>query len=346
MVDTGSRDGSPELAESAGARVVQAEWVDDFSTARNTALDVAGGEWVLYIDADERLRPVTDWQAVRDALESEPCARTVCLHPRLGWTGYREYRLWRNETGIRFEGVIHETVVPSLAAAMGGDLGGIPPSGLVIDHVGYEGDLSAKHSRNLPMLLRGLEVDPDRVYLWHDLGCCLRGLGRTEEAERAWQEGIERVHRRTSVQRMRPEYAMPFIDLIASRAESGDPVDALVEEATALFPDNQALLFIRGARLAQQGCHGEAAEVFALLASVDPATIDGGVVSYPRDLFTVWAPAALATSLFRLGRFEESAGLYERLADTVSSPLEYRVKAQLARSRAVRHHNADQLLGG
>lgn len=53
VYDTGSTDGTPELAESLGARVVRGYWDDDFARARNAALDEVRATWVLQIDADE-----------------------------------------------------------------------------------------------------------------------------------------------------------------------------------------------------------------------------------------------------------------------------------------------------
>ena len=58
VVDTGSTDGSVEIARELGARVDLPPWRGDFSEARNVALEEARGEWILYLDADERLRPV------------------------------------------------------------------------------------------------------------------------------------------------------------------------------------------------------------------------------------------------------------------------------------------------
>jgi hypothetical protein len=56
VVDSGSRDGTRELAAGAGARVFENPW-PGFAAQRNFALDRAVGEWVLEIDADERVRP-------------------------------------------------------------------------------------------------------------------------------------------------------------------------------------------------------------------------------------------------------------------------------------------------
>lgn len=53
VVDTGSSDNTRELAIRCGARVVDLEWRDDFSAARNRAIQEATGDYILMLDADE-----------------------------------------------------------------------------------------------------------------------------------------------------------------------------------------------------------------------------------------------------------------------------------------------------
>ncbi len=55
IVDTGSSDGTPELAGRLGARVYNFKWIDDFSAARNKALEYVKTEWVLILDGDEMI---------------------------------------------------------------------------------------------------------------------------------------------------------------------------------------------------------------------------------------------------------------------------------------------------
>lgn len=52
VVDSGSTDGTRELAAAAGARVIEQPWLG-FGAQRNVALDHATGDWVLELDADE-----------------------------------------------------------------------------------------------------------------------------------------------------------------------------------------------------------------------------------------------------------------------------------------------------
>lgn len=55
VVDSGSTDKTKELAEKNGANVVFRAWDNDFSAQRNFALEYVNTDWVLYLDADERL---------------------------------------------------------------------------------------------------------------------------------------------------------------------------------------------------------------------------------------------------------------------------------------------------
>src|SRR5438094_10652547 len=56
VVDSGSTDGTVELAARHGARVVRKEWLG-FGAQKQFAVDAASNEWVLCVDADEWLSP-------------------------------------------------------------------------------------------------------------------------------------------------------------------------------------------------------------------------------------------------------------------------------------------------
>src|SRR5262249_19186604 len=55
VVDTGSTDRTVEIARSFGAKVSHFEWIDDFAAARNAALDRSSGDYVFWLDADDRI---------------------------------------------------------------------------------------------------------------------------------------------------------------------------------------------------------------------------------------------------------------------------------------------------
>jgi glycosyltransferase involved in cell wall biosynthesis len=55
VVDTGSVDRTKEIALTFGARVFDFVWVDSFAAARNEGLKHATGEWIFWMDADDRI---------------------------------------------------------------------------------------------------------------------------------------------------------------------------------------------------------------------------------------------------------------------------------------------------
>jgi glycosyltransferase involved in cell wall biosynthesis len=57
IVDTGSSDGTPQLARDLGAQVFDFSWQDDFAQARNAAVKALATDWVLVMDDDEELDP-------------------------------------------------------------------------------------------------------------------------------------------------------------------------------------------------------------------------------------------------------------------------------------------------
>src|SRR6478736_8097581 len=57
IVDTGSTDGTKEIARRFTPHVHDFPWCDDFSAARNESLKYATGDWIFWLDADDRLSP-------------------------------------------------------------------------------------------------------------------------------------------------------------------------------------------------------------------------------------------------------------------------------------------------
>jgi hypothetical protein len=123
VVDSGSSDGTPLLAERAGARVVHQPWLG-FARQRNVAIDHARGDWILEVDADERIgealraeieRFLTNPPAGVD-LAALPC-REHFLGRRLGpaakYPMYR-HRMFRRGTYRHDENrTVHEGLIPA-----------------------------------------------------------------------------------------------------------------------------------------------------------------------------------------------------------------------------------------
>ncbi len=326
VVDTGSLDRSPEIARDMGARLYEYPWTGDFAEARNEALGHVRGDWVLYIDADERVR-----ESSREALgellsDRDKIGYYVLLHARPGFTPYREMRLFRNDPLVRFQGVIHENIWPGLRKRRethGGEIGVSP---LVLDHLGYEGDQRHKHERNLPLLLESLERDPERVFNWCHLAGVYTKLGQTDLAEKAWLAGVDVVHRK---QQIRLADSFPYLGLIEHRMRTGTDVRALLDEATKDFPGNMQLLWFEGRYLMKQEDYAAAAQVFERLINHGLTQDFDPWVGYDQRVFDLFAYDSLATCYFRLRRYEDSARFYGLAAERDPANKEYRVKQHL-----------------
>ena len=121
VADTGSTDGTRELAEESGARVVALPW-EGFVASRNRALQEAKHDWVLFLDADERVTPELR-EEIRSTLEADDAAVSGWKMPRLShllghpvrhgtWYPDLKLRLGRRSRGLRaFGGRVHEVLV-------------------------------------------------------------------------------------------------------------------------------------------------------------------------------------------------------------------------------------------
>jgi tetratricopeptide (TPR) repeat protein len=78
IVDTGSGDKTREFSSKRATRVLDFAWSDDFSAARNAALDYVTGDWVLWLDAGETMRPETQ-AALRKFLDESAADNTAYL---------------------------------------------------------------------------------------------------------------------------------------------------------------------------------------------------------------------------------------------------------------------------
>lgn len=86
VIDSSSTDDTVQLAKTAGARVVYRAWDDDFAAQRNFAIENSDAEWILYLDADERLNDELV-ESVKKALQEnkDECYEFKRLNCALGY---------------------------------------------------------------------------------------------------------------------------------------------------------------------------------------------------------------------------------------------------------------------
>jgi Glycosyl transferase family 2 len=333
LVDTGSKDDTIDKARRFPVKLHFFKWVQDFSAARNFAIEQSSGDWILYIDADERLEVKEPgvWREVVD--DQGKAGWKLRFYPRVGWTAYAELRLFRNHPRIRFSGVIHERIHDTVKEVCRSDALTIGSCELAIRHVGYEGGSRHKISRNVPLLRDYLLRDPSRVYCWWHLGQMLLLDGDEGGAAEAWRKGMEAA--RASSQAGPLSDAMPFFSLLLLEHSRGTAIDELLAEAVQLFSGHLALRWLACRYAVERGEFDGAREVLEKLAAIDPETFVDASLSYDRQLFSYLAPETLALGHYRAGRFREAAEWYRRAAANAPDPQSCEVKAQLAQAKAL-----------
>ncbi|MEB3348942.1 MAG: glycosyltransferase [Cyanobacteriota bacterium] len=277
VLDTGSDDGTAAIAAACGARVHHAPWPGDFAPARNRALELVQGDWVLVLDADEQLLP--EARAPLRQLMAEPDLLLITLLRQERGAVQSPYssvsRLFRRLEGIGWSGRYHALVDGSVAERVAREphwrVGHCPLPALV--HDGYQPELLATGDK-ARRLRAAMEADraqrPTDPYLCAKLGALDVSEGRRQRGVRLLQLGLRHCPANAHGERYellthlaiaqapaqpaaaaslyRQALALPLdarltlaarLNLAALLLEQGDleGAEALCEEATAVAPE-------------------------------------------------------------------------------------------------------------
>lgn len=245
VVDTGSTDRTIEIAERMGARVFRYEWQDDFSAAKNFAMKQASGDWIAFLDADEyfleqdakkiipllekaeSLRPGRQVHAIKCTLLNINENGTV-------FSTMQQTRLMRNGA-VFYQNKIHESLFPK----KGTDLCGIDAGdALVIYHTGYAPSVyktTDKLDRNMKLIRKVLEEQPDNYDFWSYLGDVLFAADQKDEAKEAYWKVIRHQDARMLPSRL--DMAFVNLMLITVRTPS-EHTDQEIAELLRLFGES------------------------------------------------------------------------------------------------------------
>jgi glycosyltransferase involved in cell wall biosynthesis/Flp pilus assembly protein TadD len=259
FVDTGSTDRTLAIAESFGARIFHLPWPDDFSVARNYALERATGDWILSLDADESIA-ARDHARIRESLAQAGVDAALSLqrnyisHAVLGWeagsggyeegepySGFRDVvcrRLFRNRPWLRFRNRVHEmlsSIDPARPLVETRD-------SWVIHHYGKVGDaatLEAKAEAYLRIGLAKIADNPDDPQAHYELG--VQHLERSDfnAALACFQRTLE----------IAPDHGETHLNvaIVCQALARHDEAFAALRKASRLLPDRAAeIAFLEG----------------------------------------------------------------------------------------------------
>lgn len=194
IVDTGSVDGTQDIAKKFTDNVIESDMEGGYAAARNLALEGVTTPWVLFLDADEEFA-ASEWKPIAELIRNAPAdemAHRVLRYNLTAVGGFsfdRVVRLFRNDSAIRFRRRVGESVEDAVA-----ELGGqVVNTGIVLNHVGGlrpAAERIAKFEKYLE-LCKIQVADYPTSGLWPAYaGFLLRSLGRFEEAPGWTERGI------------------------------------------------------------------------------------------------------------------------------------------------------------
>ncbi|RLG34104.1 hypothetical protein DRN98_02990 [Methanosarcinales archaeon] len=200
LVDTGSTDNTVSIAKKLGANTSSFPFAGDLAEARNFSIEKAHNDWILLIDADERIAK-EDYDVIKSIIETDDVdgyriiVRNYTYDSSVeGWlpndNKYPEYahfpgfflfnlvRLFRKSSRIRYEGFVHETNEKSLKGKK------IIQSSVAIHHLGRidKGTTARKDQLYLELGYRKIKADPSNPRAYYELAKQCMAFEQWEEA--------------------------------------------------------------------------------------------------------------------------------------------------------------------
>ena len=109
VVDTGSKDDTAKIARQLRAKVKYYKWNDDFASAYNYANRFCTADWILSLDADERLAPEQIYELIRFIQEDDlhDAYRLILDYPS---EIVKAVKLFQNSPKIYWKGKAHKYI--------------------------------------------------------------------------------------------------------------------------------------------------------------------------------------------------------------------------------------------
>ncbi len=274
LVDTGSTDRTKELASKYTDKIFDFVWVDDFSAARNFSLDKATNNWIFMIDCDEWIETIDVEELEYFRKNLSHAVGSVDRHNITGTpdapgkTTDRTERFFSKKL-FHYTGTIHEQLTPKYEKTFETFL--LKTS---IGHDGYcmtEEARLAKSHRNVELLLKQLEKEPDNPYVYYQLGKGYQIIDDSEKACAYFSKGLafELEPELAYVQAMVVEYGFELLKL--GRKEEALLFENIYDE----FAISADFVYLMGMIYLENKMYNQALDCFTQATDFEFANRDG-----------------------------------------------------------------------
>ncbi|WP_397546087.1 glycosyltransferase [Rhodothermus marinus] len=237
IIDTGSTDGTQDIARRYADVFEEIEWPNSFAAARNYSLDRASGQYILILDGDEYIADSRDWILLRQIIqEVKPVAARLRVRNVLPsseliaadvlW----QERVFINHPVIRYRGKVHNQVIEGIAEYIINNRGSVVNINVEILHVGYAFSYDKLIQKYMPRIallkeeIKNADNEVYREYYKFQLGIAYYIIGDLENSANVFKS----INYSTLCQ-ANPENAF-YASLIASQVfiKIRNPVEAMI----------------------------------------------------------------------------------------------------------------------
>lgn len=274
VADTGSCDNTKKLAEQFSARVFDFPWKDDFSAARNFSIEQASYDWIFMIDCDETVKSI-DIEELQYFMTHLPTAvgsvnrENVSGTPdRLDYYTDRTERFF-NRRLYHYTGIIHEQLTPKNGKEMECFL-----LNTVLSHDGYvmtEEERKRKSERNLSLLIRQQQEQPDNPYVYYQLGKGCEMVYDYANACRYYNQGLDFPLDPSLAYVQAMVIAYGFCLLRMGKEEQALGLEAVYDD----FKDSADYLYLMGLIYRKNRLYEKALDAFSTAVTFDFANENG-----------------------------------------------------------------------
>lgn len=274
IVDTGSSDGTKEIAKKYTNHIYDYKWTDDFSAARNFSLEKASHNWIFILDCDETIQTL-DFEELQYFCLNLPLAvgsvnrvNITGISPDKDFYTDRTERFF-NKKYYHYTGLIHEQLTP---------LNGRPFDNLLLQttllHDGYlltEEQRQEKANRNLTLLIKEIEQESCNPYLYYQVGKTYESAGNYASAYEYYAKGLT----------FNPDTELAYVQAMVigygrCLLHSNSPKLALsLKEIRPSFSSSADFIYLLGLIYKANGMYEEALEEFSAAVDFEFANENG-----------------------------------------------------------------------
>lgn len=295
IVDTGSKDDTIKIAESFGVKVIEHKWVNNFSEARNVSLKHATKDWILVLDADEKISS-SNLKEIKKLIENDEVSAYSLIQRNYfqnrkptsievsskedtysesksydGWFPSRLVRLFKNNKEYYFTGMIHELVEQSIEIKK--DV--IVATQIPIHHFRIEKDPKFDEERRQKYLnigIKQIESTPNDPKPYYEVGQIYLFEKNYEKAIELFEKAVEIVKIAKYPKKYKGVYVYLCLSLGKCYIKTGKYKEAInfLKQFLNVLPNAPVVHFFMAQAYSELGKINEAVKHYRISAKFNP----------------------------------------------------------------------------